>query len=72
LLEEVDRLTILVDTLLRLSYGDAGAVRYRLRRWNPVNSRATVVSSLGILVKERGQRFVFSNRVARFGSNVTP
>ena len=46
MLEEVDRLMRLVDTLLKLSRGDAGTIRL---------SR-DVVSSLGILAEERQQR----------------
>jgi len=55
MLEEVDRLTTLVDTLLRLSHGDAGTVR--LSR-EPVDLGQLVreaASSLTILAEERQQ-----------------
>jgi signal transduction histidine kinase len=45
MLEEVDRLTSLVDALLRLSYADAGTVA------------RDVTASLGVLADERSQRF---------------
>jgi heavy metal sensor kinase len=56
MLEEVDRLTSLVDTLLRLSRGDAGTVRLALE---PVDLRQLtqdVVDSTAILAEERNQR----------------
>jgi len=57
MLEEVDRLTNLVDTLLRLSYGDAGTVRLSRERVELSQLVRDVVSSLGILAEERSQRF---------------
>jgi heavy metal sensor kinase len=56
MLEEVDRLTNLVDTLLRLSYGDAGTVRLSREAIDLGQLAHDVVSSLGILAEERGQR----------------
>ena len=56
MLEEVDRLTRLVDTLLRLSYGDAGTVRLAPESIDVGNLVRDVVASLGILAEERGQR----------------
>jgi heavy metal sensor kinase len=58
MLEEVDRLTRLVDTLLRLSHGDAGTVRVTPERMDLVQLVRDVVGSLGILADERGQRIV--------------
>jgi heavy metal sensor kinase len=58
ILEEVDRLTHLVDTLLRLSHGDAGTVRLALEVVDLGDLVREVVSSLGILAEERAQRFV--------------
>jgi heavy metal sensor kinase len=56
MLEEVDRLTRLVDTLLRLSYGDAGTVRLARESTDLGQLARDVASSLGILAEERGQR----------------
>ena len=56
MLEEVDRLTNLVDTLLRLSHGDAGTVRLSLDALELGQLTRDVVSSLGILAEERHQR----------------
>jgi heavy metal sensor kinase len=56
MLEEVDRLTTLVDTLLRLSHGDAGTVRLSPEPIDLGQLARDVVSSLGILAEERNQR----------------
>jgi heavy metal sensor kinase len=56
MLEEVDRLTNLVDTLLRLSHGDAGTVRLTRTVIDVGQLAREVVSSLGILAEERSQR----------------
>jgi heavy metal sensor kinase len=56
MLEEVDRLTNLVDTLLRLSHGDAGTVRLSRKAIDLGQLTRDVVSSLGILAEERNQR----------------
>src|SRR5216683_1999789 len=56
MLEEVDRLTNLVDTLLRLSHGDAGRVRLSRETIDLGQLARDVVSSLGILAEERNQR----------------
>ena len=56
MLEEVDRLTHLVDTLLRLSHGDAGTVRLMRERVDLGRMTQEVVSSLNILAEERNQR----------------
>jgi len=56
MLEEVDRLTTLVDTLLRLSHGDAGTVRLSPESVDLGQLARDVVSSLGILAEERHQR----------------
>jgi heavy metal sensor kinase len=58
MLEEVDRLTNLVDTLLRLSHGDAGTVRLRREVIDLGHLAREVVASLGILAEERNQRLV--------------
>jgi signal transduction histidine kinase len=57
MLEEVDRLTTLVDTLLRLSHGDAGTIRVSRESVDLSQLTRDVVSSLGILAEERNQRF---------------
>jgi signal transduction histidine kinase len=55
MLEEVDRLTNLVDTLLRLSYGDAGTVRLSRAPFDVGQLTRDVASSLAILAEERHQ-----------------
>ena len=56
MLEEIDRLTRLVDTLLRLSRGDAGTVKL-IREDIDLDALARdVTSSLQVLAEERGQR----------------
>lgn len=55
MLEEVDVLSNLVDTLLRLSYGDAGTVRLSCAPLDLGQLTRDVVSSLGILAEERRQ-----------------
>lgn len=55
MLEEVDRLTNLVDTLLRLSHGDAGRVRLSRDAVDLSELARDVVSSLALLAEERGQ-----------------
>jgi len=56
MLEEVDRLTRLVDTLLRLCRGDAGTIRLNRDVLDLGELVRDVVSSLGILAEERRQR----------------
>jgi heavy metal sensor kinase len=56
ILEEIDRLTSLVDTLLRLSYGDAGTVRLSPETLDLGELAREVAASLGILAEERNQR----------------
>ncbi len=55
MLEEVDRLSNLVDTLLRLSRGDAGTVRLVRTPVDVGQLAREVASSLGILAEERSQ-----------------
>lgn len=56
MLEEVDRLTTLVDTLLRLSHADAGTVRVSRAPFDLGQLTRDIASSLGILAEERNQR----------------
>jgi heavy metal sensor kinase len=56
MLEEVDRLTTLVDTLLRLSYGDAGTVRLSREPIDLGQLVREVASSLTVLAEERHQQ----------------
>jgi heavy metal sensor kinase len=56
MLEEVDRMSTLVDTLLRLSYADAGSVRLDRERVDLSALVTEVASSLNILAEERSQR----------------
>ena len=58
MLEEVDRLTTLVDTLLRLSYADAGSVHLAREPFELAQLAHEVASSLAVLAEERRQRFV--------------
>jgi heavy metal sensor kinase len=56
MLEEVDRLATLVDTLLRLSHGDAGTVHLSPESVDLGQLARDVVCSLGILAEERNQQ----------------
>ena len=56
MLEEVDRLTRLVDTLLQLSRGDAGTIRLSPESLDLSTLARDVASSLAILAEERRQR----------------
>ncbi|HWW84102.1 MAG TPA: ATP-binding protein [Vicinamibacterales bacterium] len=58
MLEEVDRLTNLVDTLLRLSHADAGAVRLSKEPVDLGHVAREVAGALTILAEERHQRVV--------------
>jgi heavy metal sensor kinase len=55
MLEEIDRMSRLVDTLLRLSHGDAGAIRLSREPLDVGQLARDVSSSLGILAEERSQ-----------------
>lgn len=55
MLEEVDRLTRLVDTLLQLSRGDAGTIRLSKEVFDLGDLARDVASSLGLLADERQQ-----------------
>jgi len=55
ILEEVDRMSNLVDTLLRLSRGDAGTIRLTHEPTNLGDLAREAAASLGILAEERGQ-----------------
>jgi heavy metal sensor kinase len=59
MLEEVDRMTNLVDTLLRLSHGDANTIRLSREPLDLGQLAREVASSLGILAEERNQRLTF-------------
>jgi heavy metal sensor kinase len=56
MLEEIDRMTSLVDTLLRLSHGDAGRIRLTRELVDLGELARDVASSLGILAEERNQK----------------
>ena len=58
MLEEVDRMTTLVETLLRLSHGDAGRIRVSREPLDLGQLARDVTSSLGILVEERNQKLM--------------
>jgi heavy metal sensor kinase len=55
MLEEIDRMSTLVDTLLRLSHGDAGTIRLKREPVDLEQLARDVVASLGILAEERSQ-----------------
>jgi len=56
MLEEVDRLTSLVDTLLRLSHGDAGTIRLSRESVDVGRLVRDMASSLALLAEERNQQ----------------
>jgi signal transduction histidine kinase len=60
MLEEVDRMTRLVDTLLRLSRGDAGMVGLSREAVDVDELARDVCASLSILAEERKQRLQIS------------
>jgi heavy metal sensor kinase len=55
MLEEVDRMSTLVDTLLRLSRGDAGTIRLSREPVNLADLTREVAGSLAVLAEERNQ-----------------
>jgi heavy metal sensor kinase len=55
MLEEVDRMSKLVETLLRLSHGDAGAIQLSRESHDLGQLAREVASSLGVLAEERNQ-----------------
>lgn len=55
ILEEVDRMSNLVDTLLRLSRGDAGTIRLTQEPTNLGDLARDAAASLSILAEERNQ-----------------
>lgn len=66
MLEEIDRMSTLVDTLLRLSHSDAGTIRLKREPVDLDQLARDVVASLGILAEERNQKLTVETR-----SNVT-
>ena len=56
MLEEVDRMSNLVDTLLRLSHGDAGTIRLSREAVDLSRLATEVAASLDILADERSQQ----------------
>lgn len=59
MLEDIDRMTTLVDTLLRLSHADAGTIRLSREPLDLGQFAREVASSLGILAEERDQSITF-------------
>jgi heavy metal sensor kinase len=57
MLEEVDRMTHLVNALLRLTNADAGAVKVRESHIDLLELARNVAASLNILAEEKQQRF---------------
>jgi heavy metal sensor kinase len=58
ILEEIDRMSTLVDTLLRLSHGDAGTIRLSRDPVDLDQLARDVAASLGILAEERNQKVI--------------
>lgn len=58
MLEEIDRMSSLVDTLLRLSHGDAGTIRVSREPVDLDQLARDVAGSLGILAEERNQKVI--------------
>jgi heavy metal sensor kinase len=58
MLEEIDRMSTLVDTLLRLSHGDAGTIRLSREAIDLDQLARDVSASLGILAEERNQKVI--------------
>lgn len=56
MLEEIDRMSNLVDTLLRLSHGDAGTIRLKREPVDLGQLAHDAAASLGILAEERNQK----------------
>ncbi len=56
ILEEADRLTVMVDTLLSLSRADAGEVRLHPEPIDLAELAREVVTHLSVLAEEKGQR----------------
>jgi heavy metal sensor kinase len=61
MLEEVDRLTLLVDGLLTLSRADAGRARIERRPTDVSALRRDVLAQLGVLAEEKGQSLVLED-----------
>ena len=59
MLEEVDRMTNLVDTLLRLSHADAGTIRLSRQPVDLGQLARDVAASLALLAEERDQKLTF-------------
>jgi heavy metal sensor kinase len=62
MLEEVDRLTRLVETLLAFSRADAGQVRLHAEALDLADLSREVVVYLGVLAEEKGQRLAVEAR----------
>ena len=58
MLEEVDRMTNLVDTLLRLSHADAGTIRLSRQPVDLGQLARDVAASLALLAEERNQKLM--------------
>jgi two-component system, OmpR family, copper resistance phosphate regulon response regulator CusR len=59
MLEEIDRMSTLVETLLRLSRGDAGSIRLSRETVDLGELARDVAASLGVLAEERNQTIDF-------------
>jgi heavy metal sensor kinase len=58
MLEEIDRMSSLVDTLLRLSHGDAGTIRLSREPLDLGRLARDVAASLAVLAEERDQKVI--------------
>ena len=63
MLEEIDRMSSLVDTLLRLSHGDAGTIRLSREAVDLDQLARDVAASLGILAEERNQKVIVDSSI---------
>jgi signal transduction histidine kinase len=59
MLEEVDRMSNLVDTLLRLSHGDSGSIRLSRESLDLGELARDIAGSLSVLAEERNQKLAF-------------
>lgn len=63
MLEEIDRMSSLVETLLRLSHGDAGTIRLSREAVDLDQLARDVAASLGILAEERNQKVIVDSSI---------
>lgn len=67
MLEEVERLTRLVDNLLTLARGDSGKAQIVPRSMNMSSLVGTVIDDLRILAEEKGQELTLKRPPVQIG-----